>query len=170
MYGSINNLIGIVKCARLLIGSSEYIRFLFHMNPNNPIIVIDDDPDDHELFNDACRELKIPNKIIGIESGRDFLRYLDNTPDPPFLIISDFNLPGMNGLKLRKTVMQDPYLRYKSVPYLIWTTGPNEIQIRDAYEHMVQGFFIKPNKFEELVRCLRTIIEYWQISLHPSKT
>jgi len=139
------------------------------MNEHNPIIVVDDDNDDLQLFKDACKELKIPNELIMFGSGQALLEHFDKLGDPPFLIVCDFNLPGMNGLKLRKTIMADPYLRYKSVPYLIWTTGPTEPQVRDAYEHMVQGFFMKPPSFEELRTMVSSIVDYWKISIHPTK-
>ena len=68
------------------------------MATTGPIILIEDDEDDIDIFREAMRENEIPNTLIIFPSGPDDLAYLTTTPDQPFLIICDVNLPKQNGI------------------------------------------------------------------------
>ncbi len=52
---------------------------------------------------------------------------------------------GTNGFEIRKRLMADETLRYRSVPFIFWSTNASEKQIQHAYDLPAQGFFIKSN-------------------------
>ncbi len=140
------------------------------MTGSGPIIIVEDDIDDQELFKDAIESNGINNEIKFFDSGTDALHYLKTTTDKPFLILTDVNLPKMDGIELRAEVCKDEYLRKKSIPYIFLSTSEDKFAINKAYEMNVQGYFQKPNSFSGLQILLKQIIDYWSICKHPNNT
>ena len=138
------------------------------MNKSGPIIIIEDDSDDLDLLKDAFKKLKTPNRILFFLDGIAAYEYLVNSAERPFLIISDINLPKLNGMDLRDKVHNNESLRLKCIPYLFFTTVSDQRNVIEAYSKSVQGFFHKPSEFNELVRVMGNIIEYWKDCHSPN--
>jgi CheY-like chemotaxis protein len=136
---------------------------------SGPIIVIEDDPDDQELLDEIFKSLNYPNEIIFFADGHKALDHIINTDVQPFIILSDINLPKINGLQLRKEIHNNEQLRVKCIPYLFFTSGLNKQAVYDAYSMSAQGFFIKPNSMEHLRDTIKKIVEYWQECYAPSQ-
>jgi CheY-like chemotaxis protein len=132
------------------------------MNKDGAIVIIDDDADDRYLLADVFRELNYPNEVLFFESSRAALSYLQHEANHPFLILSDVNMPGLDGFELRHIIWQDTSLAEKWVPYLFFSTHVSEKKVTQAYLMSVQGFFVKPNTYEHLKNTMRKIVEYWQ--------
>jgi len=138
------------------------------MNKTGPIIVIEDDADDRELMRDAFAELNYVNEILYFENGEQALTHLRETPMEPFIILSDINMPKLDGLKLKEQIQTNEDLNLKCIPYLLFTTSKNQQHIIDAYSKSVQGFFVKPTNFEKLKIIIRKVVEYWQECESPN--
>lgn len=138
------------------------------MPKNGPIIVIEDDADDQELLREIFNELKIPNLLRFFDSCIKAFDYLITTMERPLIIISDINLPGMDGIEFREKINSHSVLKQKSIPFIFLSTTHDQTVISKAYELLVQGFFVKPTSLTELKEMIRTIISYWQICCHPS--
>jgi CheY-like chemotaxis protein len=136
---------------------------------SGPIIVIEDDYDDQQLLDEIFKVLNYPNEILFFADGYKALDYIINTDVQPFLILSDINLPKINGLELRRKIHNNEQLRVKCIPYLFFTSGVNRQSVYDAYSMSAQGFFIKPNSMERLQSTIRKIVEYWQECYAPSQ-
>lgn len=139
------------------------------MQKTGPIIVIEDDRDDQELLDEAFKTLNYPNKVIFFSDGYEALAYIEKTDVQPFLILSDINMPKINGFELRKKIHNNEELKVKCIPYLFFTTGAHRNAVYDAYSMSAQGFFIKPNNMDALQNTLRKIIEYWKECFAPSQ-
>lgn len=65
------------------------------------IILVDDDPDDRELFADAVSTLKLRADILLSKIGRDLLERMD-TMDRSIgtFIFLDLNMPVMSGMEV----------------------------------------------------------------------
>ena len=137
---------------------------------NGPILYVDDDEDNQFLFGQAVKELAIPNKIHFFLSGQTALDYLRTTDETPLLILSDLNMPGMNGTELYQEINADAHLKGKAIPFIFYTTEASPTQIKELYKQTVQGFYIKPLEFTDLKRQIMLIVSYWQACLHPSTT
>ena len=120
------------------------------INKNGPIIVIEDDADDQEFLTDIFRKLNYPNKLLFFYDGQEALDHLNNCDDPPFLILSDINMPKLDGFALREKLKTDSRLSNKCIPYLFFSTASNQKAVIDAYSQSVQGFFVKQNSMVEL--------------------
>ena len=138
------------------------------MNKTGPIIVIEDDSDDQELLNEVFKALAFKNEITFFGDGEQALDYLLKSEIEPFLIMSDINMPKLNGLELREKIDTNEDLRLKCIPYLFFSTSAEQKHVVDAYSKSVQGFFVKPNSFDKLKRIIKIIIEYWQECESPN--
>jgi two-component SAPR family response regulator len=138
------------------------------MNKTGPIIIIEDDLDDQDILTDILKELSYKNEVIFFSDSIKALAYLTNTDIEPFLVLSDINMPKLNGIELREKVHNNEDLRLKSIPYLFFSTSAEQKHVIDAYSRSIQGFFIKPANYEKLKNTIRKIIEYWQECESPN--
>jgi CheY-like chemotaxis protein len=136
--------------------------------PNEPIVIIDDDTDDHFIIEEVFRKLDFGNELKFFKTAMSALEYLKSTSDKPFLIFCDINMPKMTGLELRRTIDKDDMLRRKSIPFVFLTTAASKFQINEAYDLTVQGLFLKESTFEETEKVVRLILEYWKKCKHPN--
>lgn len=133
-----------------------------------PIIIVEDDPDDQELIESAIRNVGMANKILFFADGETALAYLIATPELPFLILSDVNMPRLNGIEFKRRIDEDPLLRKKSIPFVFFTTSVDKESVTEAYTKMtVQGFFTKSYSLEELNSTIKLIMDYWKVCRHP---
>jgi len=138
------------------------------MNKTGPIVVIEDDRDDKEILTEIFDQLDFKNEILFFGDGEKALDYLTNTDTEPFLILSDINMPKLNGIELREKIHTNEDLRLKCIPYLFFSTTAEQKYVVDAYSKSVQGFFIKPSTFDKLKRVIKIIVEYWQECESPN--
>jgi CheY-like chemotaxis protein len=138
------------------------------MNKAGPIIVIEDDVDDQEVLTMVFNELAYENEIIFFDDGHKALEYLKRADVSPFIILSDVNMPKLDGFELRNMVHTNDGLSEKCIPYLFFTTSANEKAVYRAYTMSVQGFFVKPSGYEALRNTIRKIVEYWQECYSPN--
>lgn len=138
------------------------------MNKQGPIIVIEDDADDRFLLEEVFTSLGYPNKRTYFVDGQEALDYLKKIDFAPFLILSDINMPRLDGFQLREKLHTDAQLQLKCIPYLFFSTAMNQKIVIDAYSMSAQGFFIKQNSFSELEKTIRAIMEYWTRCAAPN--
>lgn len=139
------------------------------MNKAGPIIIIEDDIDDQEELVEIFKKLGYKNKIVYFRDGNHALEFLNKTEIQPFLILSDINMPKINGFELRNKVFTNEQLQTKCIPYLFFTTGANKKSVIDAYALSVQGFFVKPSTEQGLENTIKKIVEYWQECIAPNQ-
>lgn len=138
------------------------------MNKTGPIVIIEDDTDDQNILTDIFQELNYENELIFFGDGIQALEYLTNTDIEPFLVLSDINMPKLNGMELREKIINNEDLRMKSIPYLFFSTSAEQNHVIDAYSRSIQGFFIKPHSYDNLKKILVKIVEYWQACESPN--
>lgn len=139
------------------------------MSKTGPVVILEDDPDDRELLAEVFEKLEIANKLIWFTTADVAFDYLKTTPEQPFIILSDVNLPGENGIEFKRRIDHDDELRRKSIPFIFYSTSVDQEAINEAYMKLtVQGFFQKPDKLSETEKRLRVIIDYWKDCRHPN--
>lgn len=72
------------------------------------------------------------------------------------LLISDVNMPEMNGLDLSRSIKSDE--RYKTKPIIILTTESSEQLKMTGKEIGVTGWMVKPFNDEKLVKSLKMVL------------
>lgn len=137
------------------------------MNKNGPILIIEDDIDDQIFLETIYKRLNYQNELVFLNDGEAAIAYLMQMTKIPLLIISDLNMPKINGIELRARVKQNEAINIKCVPYLIFSTTVAKNFIYDAYTVGIQGYFKKPNNPDDLAAILKQIIDYWKTSYTP---
>jgi len=72
------------------------------------------------------------------------------------VIISDINMPEMNGLEFLEELKKDSLL--KAIPAIVISTEGSEKRIQDAYDLGARGFIKKPFLPEEIKKVLYEVI------------
>jgi two-component system, chemotaxis family, chemotaxis protein CheY len=72
------------------------------------------------------------------------------------LLISDVNMPEMNGLELAKAIKSDD--RYKTKPIIVLTTESSESMKMAGKEIGVTGWMVKPFNDEKLVKSIKMVL------------
>ena len=131
-----------------------------------PIVIVDDDLDDQEIYADAIRALNITNELRFFDSGPSALDYLYKTDEQPFIILSDVNMPQMTGLQFKEAIQTDEFLRKKAVPFVFISTNANIAAVKQAHILGVQGYFEKPNSIDGIKKMLTILFDYWLLCKH----
>jgi len=139
------------------------------VNKNGPIILIDDDEDDLQLLIEVFADLNLPNEIHLFKNTATVIAFLQKQETDPFLVISDINMPVMNGFQLRDVLNSDREISRKNIPYLFFTTASSMKVVSSNAEVRFQGIFRKPVKPAEWRETLNTIVRYWALSLSPGE-
>lgn len=93
-----------------------------------------------------------------------------NTPENPFLILCDINLPAINGCEFKEQIDQDEQLKRKSIPFVFFSTASDKETINKAYSKLtVQGYFEKQHSYAETKNILSCVISYWALCKHPDE-
>jgi CheY-like chemotaxis protein len=135
---------------------------------NGPILLVEDDVDDQEIIIDVLQTLGVQNEIKTFDNGQKALDFLKIMDRQPFIIISDVNLPVMNGLQLKSEIQNNESLRTKSIPFIFLTTSGDKKAVEEAYDLQAQGFFVKEISYEGINKQLKGIIDYWKSCRHPN--
>jgi CheY-like chemotaxis protein len=137
------------------------------MDTSGPVIIIEDDVDDREMLQEVFQKLGYPNPLLFFGDGQAALDFLNATDVIPFIILSDINLPKLDGFALRDKIKMDAKLQLKCIPYLFFSTASSQKAVVDAYSLSVQGFFVKQNSMVELEKTITVIMEYWKRCVAP---
>lgn len=131
------------------------------------ILVVDDDPDDRMLIEDAFMESKLQNERRYVNDGVELIEYLQHKgqfSDPqeaprPGVILLDLNMPRMDGREALAAIKADPSLR--QIPVIVLTTSKAEEDILRSYNLGVNSFISKPVTFDGLVDVVNVLGSYW---------
>jgi len=128
-----------------------------------PILVADDDRDDCEMIKEALVESRLMNQVHFVHDGEALLNYLQSshTKEKPMpgLILLDLNMPKKDGREALKEIKENPKLRH--IPVVILTTSKAEEDIVRTYNLGVNSFITKPIAFDELVKIMTGLGNYW---------
>ena len=72
------------------------------------------------------------------------------------LLITDLNMPGMNGIELIREVRKLP--AYKFVPILFLTTESQQSKKQEAKAAGASGWIVKPATADELLSTIKLVI------------
>lgn len=94
------------------------------------ILIVDDDEDDCRLVKEGLYQIGLRLPIHIVMGGVEALEFLKkNQTNLPSLIILDFNMPGMNGLEVLRTVHEE-----YGVPTVLYSTTCTPDVVREARE------------------------------------
>lgn len=113
------------------------------------ILVVDDEPDVPDLFRQRFRrEARQGTYVLHFAaSGEEALGQLAGGVEPELIVIlSDINMPGMDGLELLRSVKE----HYPGLPVMMVTAYGDDERRRRAAEYGAFEFVTKPVDFDKL--------------------
>ena len=128
------------------------------------ILLVEDNPGDIRLTQEALKESKMANELIIVRNGQeamDYLyrkgRYVDKPV--PDIIFLDLNLPRKDGREVLKEIKSDENL--KKIPIVVLTISKDEQDILKAYDLHANCFITKPIDLEKFIEMVRSIEDFW---------
>jgi YesN/AraC family two-component response regulator len=113
------------------------------------IMIVDDERDVEILFRQQFRK-EVREGLIDLcyaFSGEEALEYLGSlTPPDIVCILSDINMPGINGLELLKTVKE----KYPQIRVSMITAYGDEHNFETAMSTGAEHYFTKPIDFVQI--------------------
>ena len=98
------------------------------------ILLVDDDADDRQIFEEILHEIDPDSIVNNAENGLEMVAILNNAADDdlPGLIILDQNMPRMTGKESLVFLKGQP--RYRDIPTIVYST----YQVRDFYQECLE--------------------------------
>ena len=128
------------------------------------IFLVEDNPGDVRLTQEAFKEGKVRNNLSVVEDGLEALAFLRREgkyvgAPRPDLILLDLNLPRMDGRTVLAPIKEDP--NTKSIPVIILTTSKAEEDIVRTYNLHANCYITKPVDLDQFIRVVRCIEDFW---------
>jgi CheY-like chemotaxis protein len=128
------------------------------------ILLVEDNPGDVRLTQEAFRDSKLPVKLNVVMDGEDALNYLYCRPPyegatRPDIILLDLNIPKKDGREVLSEIKNDSSLKY--VPVVVLTTSNAEQDIVRTYNLNVNAYINKPVDFDKFFDIVQKIEEFW---------
>ena len=135
--------------------------------PNQPILLVEDSPEDFETTERAFRKSGLRNPIFRCSDGDEALDYLhrrgqyaDPAKSPrPGVILLDLNLPGTDGREVLSEIKADPSL--KQIPVVVLTTSRDERDVDACYKAGASSYIQKPVDLDGFIKAIERLNGYW---------
>jgi CheY-like chemotaxis protein len=128
------------------------------------VLLVEDDPGDVLMTQEAFEEHKVRNKLNVVSDGEEALAYLKregphaDAPRPD-LILLDLNLPRVDGREVLAVIKDDADLR--RIPVVVLTTSQADEDILRSYSLHANAYVTKPVDFERFIAVVRQIDEFF---------
>jgi two-component system chemotaxis response regulator CheY len=114
-----------------------------HVLRSASVLIVEDQNFVRDLLGRLLTSLSIP-KVSSARSAEDALSNLESDPDLANVLIVDFELPGMNGVKFIETLRASSHRQLKEMP-VVMLTGHNDMALyREAARLGISAFLVKP--------------------------
>jgi chemotaxis family two-component system response regulator Rcp1 len=128
------------------------------------ILLVDDDPGDVRLTQEALKESRFRNRIHVVDDGieaLEFLRQQSGYADAPRpdIILLDLNMPRMDGREVLKIIKSDDDL--KRIPVVVLTTSESDEDVLASYDLHANCYIAKPVDLNQFVKIVKTIEGFW---------
>ncbi|WP_256392633.1 response regulator [Natronoarchaeum rubrum] len=128
------------------------------------ILLVEDNPGDVRLTEEAFREGQIKNTLHVVNDGVDALEFLRQRGEyadapRPDIVLLDLNLPRKDGDEVLDEIRDDPAL--EALPVVVLTSSEAQEDIVQSYELKANAFLTKPVDPEEFIEVVRTFQEFW---------
>jgi two-component system chemotaxis response regulator CheY len=117
------------------------------------VLVVDDQLTMREVTRLALQEMGV-RQIIDAENGDDAFKKA--TTQPLDMIISDYNMPGMDGLGLLRAVRGHPAVR--KLPFILVTGRGDNALVVSAAQAGVNNYIVKPFTAEMLREKVEAVV------------
>ncbi|SCM66217.1 response regulator [Donghicola eburneus] len=133
------------------------------------VLIAEDEDLDRFLLESAFKKKQVTNPIRFFENGREMISFLkENVSDSlhdKFIVLTDLNMPIMNGFELLAELRSDPLMR--RIPVFVLTSSSDETDIKRASELGIAGYISKENAGEDFMQGIELIGKWITICSVP---
>jgi two-component system, response regulator len=132
---------------------------------HQPILLVEDNPDDELLTLRAFKKNGIVNAVVVVRDGVEAIDYLFGTGESkganplPQIVLLDLNLPRVGGLEVLRRIRADE--RTKLIAVVILTSSKEEDDIVNGYSLGANAYVRKPVDFTQFTEAVRTLGLFW---------
>lgn len=123
------------------------------------ILLVDDDKIERLKFKKACKEINVNNTVIEAVNGEAALSILQQEEYSFDLIISDINMPRMNGFEFLSALKR--LKKFEYIPVVVMSTSEQKKDLKKSYKLGISGYFSKPLKYSDYLKKVSSLLEYW---------
>lgn len=116
------------------------------------IMTVDDSPTIRQMLSVALKGAGY--EVVEAVNGQDALQKLE--AEPVNMLITDLNMPQMDGIDLVRRVRQSPGLRF--LPIIMLTTESQEAKRMEGKSAGASGWIVKPFKPEQLLKVVQMVM------------
>lgn len=109
------------------------------------VLVVEDEAFSLRFVTRVLEKLGVAS-VVGAENGTQALDVLEKSETQIDLVISDIEMPEMDGFELVRRIRYGTVPQYKDVPVLMLTGQDTEDNVNKGRFHKINGFIIKPPK------------------------
>ena len=119
--------------------------------------MVDDDPDDRMILEQAFTELRPGFGLLQLRDGKELMDYLTttNAEELAELIVLDLNMPKMGGKEVLMELKSDH--RFKQIPVIVYTTSTNPVEKKEVLAMGANGFITKPYQYTSILQFISAI-------------
>lgn len=110
------------------------------------ILIAEDDIDDAETIFQCFDTHPLFSKVDLVANGKELLDFLENPTDKPDVILTDINMPIINGIEALAKINEIPSLR--EIPAFVYSTAINPVYASQCEALGTKGFLVKPFTLE----------------------
>jgi two-component system, chemotaxis family, response regulator Rcp1 len=128
------------------------------------ILLVEDNPGDVRLTQEALREGKVRNRLSIARDGVEALRFLRREGEyadapRPDVILLDLNLPKKDGREVLAEIKADDSL--KRIPVVVLTTSSSEQDILRTYDLHANCYITKPVDLDQFIEVVKGVEDFW---------
>ena len=128
------------------------------------VLLVDDNPADVVLTQEALAEGRHESRISNVVDGEEAMAFLRRAGPygnaaRPDLVILDLNLPRKDGRAVLADIRADEHLR--TIPIVVFSTSRSMRDIARSYELGANCYVGKPGNLQDFFRVMRSIEEFW---------
>jgi CheY-like chemotaxis protein len=128
------------------------------------ILLVEDNPSDVRMVREALKEGQLHNNLHVVGDGKNALAFLRNEGDfqgapCPDFILTDINLPKLNGLEMLAKIKMSPELKH--IPVFVLSTSKSKKDIIKSYELQANCYFTKPVDLNQFIAIVQSIEQFW---------
>ena len=117
-------------------------------------MIVDDDKEILDLLGDILESLNV-HVVESAHSGKDALEFLQLQPEQVDAIISDWNMPDLNGMELYKESRNLGL----ALPFILLTARRDMDSVLQAKKHGIKLYVTKPFSRDEIKRKIDILIK-----------